>query len=144
MVNLTITKTVSGVPQGTPFSAPVRLVYGDGFFDSRSNQASLRTLDGVIHTFDTGVTVVRGELMIKALSPTEKLAMEVLIRDTINFNEHFFSIGINGADVDIGLGLGVDLTECKFADNFTSLKGVFQHRAPNIYHAKIPYTFVRS
>ena len=143
MVQLSIQKTIDGVPSGAPFSAEVMMVYGDGFFDARSNQVSLRTLDGVIHTFDTGVTVTYGDLTIKALSPSVKIALETYIRDTLLFNTYQFTIGIGGADVDLGLGVGVDVTGCNFADQFNTLSGMFQHRAPGIYHAKIPYTFVR-
>lgn len=143
MVQLTIQKTINGVPSGTPFSALVRLVYGSGFYDKRTNQANMRTLDGVIHTFDTGVTVTSGTLTIKAFQPNEKTDLEAYIRDELNFNESFFTIGIDGAQTDIGRGEGIDLTGCKFGENFISTKGMFLHRAPGIFHGKIPYTFVR-
>lgn len=147
MVNLTLTRANrDGSPYYPPASVTVAgtVVYGKGFYLRRVGQSTRRTMDGELHTYDRGVTIVEGELTVKALSPEDKVALENFIVEDLNFNEGFFNLSCDHTSVDFGEGGGVTVKACKFEGDLADLKGFFEHVPPGIFHLVMPYTYNKS
>ena len=131
---------------GTPYSMQLDLVvaYGTQFSKERKNQVSKRTLDGNLYCYDNGVTVTYGELVLKYLTPTQFALLEDFITEKTLFNKRPFAMELvnSDADIDLGRGRGVSLTKVNWGDDFINTEGVFEHKAPDLYDARIPYSFV--
>jgi hypothetical protein len=126
---------------GTTCTISASVVYGTDWWDERINQISLQTADGGLVTFDSGVTVCHGILVMKGVSYTHGESLKTFIKDNIIFSKYAFTIG---AVVNLDLGNGKNVAVTANVDSDPSTKDMFSFVAPGNYDVKIPYRFRRS
>lgn len=136
MVNITFDKG------GDSIIVTGQIVYGTIFEDERWGQYALLTGDGQLVTYDnTGVDIVEGEIIIKAVDYTNGEALRLWIREVAVYKLNKFSVVVpNG--VDLGNGKGLNLSNVNY--NKFDMKGVFTYKAPGLYDIKFPYTYART
>jgi len=139
MVTITFTQTDNG---SASESVEASIVYGTEFSDTRLNQSEQVLVDGSAVVYDAGPTWCHGLLILKHVSYAEGNDFRTWIRDSIIFAYNRFTISAVSR-VDLGKGKGIAITNARY-DGGQSLKGVFQHIAPDMYNIKLPYRFVRS
>jgi len=138
MVTVTFTLTASPF---TAVSFDGQVVYGTKFGDTRYNQHSLRVASGNLITYDTGVNVVEGEIIVKNVTYADGELLRTWIHDSAVFQQNSFTISAI-PEVDFGKGKNTAVTNVKFGARDTN--DTFKYSAPGIYKLNIPYTFVRS
>lgn len=119
-----------------------QVIYGTIFNDERYNQFSNRMADGALITYDTGLNIVNGLILMKAVSIAHGELLRTWIREDAVFQLNNFSIIPGNALIDIGNGAGVTILNANFKGLTT--EGVFEKHPPNIYKVNFPFTFVRS
>lgn len=117
------------------------IVYGTDFIDVQWNQESHRTLDGQLQTFTNGIVITPGLIICKGLTKVMGKTFLTWFREDLIYQENRFDILLNGNLIDLGLGEGVDLTQCNYTKN--SSEGLYSLHAPGFYNFKIPYEFKR-
>ena len=118
-----------------------QIVYGTKFADKRYNQYSMRTADGSLVAYDTGLNVVAGEIIIKNVSYADGELLRTWLHEKAIFQFNKFDI-TTPDDVDLGEGKGDDIIDANFNGNDDS--NVFQYTVPGLYKIVFPYTYVRS
>lgn len=116
------------------------VVYGTNFSDGRYNQTSNRTADGTLVTYDTGLSVVTGEILMKGVTYTEGDAFRTWLHEEAIFALTSFTI-TPPSGLDLGKGEGVAIADCNFVGQHD--KGIFKLVVPGHFKIKFPYTFVR-
>lgn len=90
-----ITPRINGVTfADLAWEAPCRLVYGKDFYKDRPNQRSQQTFSGVIRTYDSNLTNVKGVLTIRGLAREHGVALESFITETLVWNSRFFDVEV--------------------------------------------------
>ena len=126
---------------GDSVSIDGQIVYGTKFADRRYNQYGMRTADGSLVVYDTGLNVVSGEIIIKNVSYTDGELLRTWLHEKAIFQKNKFDITTPDG-VDLGEGKGEDIIDANFEGD--SDNGVFQYSAPGLYKITFPYTYVRS
>ena len=117
------------------------IVYGTDYYHKRYNQYSNRTADGTLVTYDTGLSLVEGEIIMKGVLWNEGDSFRTWLHEKALFAFQSFTITPpNG--LDLGKGKGVAIANCNFVGDDD--KGVFKHVEPGIFKIKFPYSFVRT
>ena len=119
-----------------------QVVYGTVFDDERYNQFSARMGDGTLRTYDTGRNIVKGIIIMKAVSLVQGELLRTWIRADAIFQLNTFTITPSHSSIDIGNGDGVAVTGANFIG--LSTEGVFEKLSPGIYKLNFPFSFVRS
>lgn len=113
------------------------VLYESTIVKERFGQQTYTTLDGSLVTFDKGVNLNKGSLVISGVEVSGKEDLEDFILNTVNFGEKIFDIEPLSANVDVGAGVGNMLEDVKF--NKTTLEDVFELSPPGVYKIKLPY-----
>lgn len=107
------------------------------WWPERVNQTSQTTADGKRKTYDNGVTVYRGVLVINNLTATEKSDLQTYLNGTAVYGKTAFSID-PPVGCDLGGGDGAAVTA--FYDGGPTLDGVFTRSTNGIlYNLNLPY-----
>lgn len=113
------------------------------FIESRPSQFSDEMEDGEILTYDSGITKIRGFIDLKYVKESEAEALRSFIVNNIRFKKYKFSI-IPPSHIDYGLGKGVQIDNCTFANNDASTDGVFsQYGRLDRKNIFFEFTYVR-
>lgn len=117
-------------------------IYGNVLYESKTDiqrlgQQSYTTLDGTIVTFDKGINQASGEVILSAVSQSDKDALQDYILDTINFSEKSFTLTPINSLTDLGEGVGTPIDDCYF--NRQGLDGIFERSPPGVYKIIFPY-----
>lgn len=107
-------------------------------------QVSSTLLSGDSFVNHVGGYKVEVELSLRFLTPQDKDRLEAFITDCLRFSLNSFSIEIIGLPqfhcIDLGKGHDVSKIE-NVRLNTQSLSGMFEVRAPGIYHVVLPFTY---
>jgi len=118
----------------TAINVEGNLVYGTDYHDVPYNQSVVETLDGgqVSHGNSTYKKVLR--LILKSLTQADGLAFKTFLRSSLSYRAYYIGIGLNGASVNLGKGLGVDIVYADRAKILnTSGHGLAELKAPGNY-----------
>jgi hypothetical protein len=118
------------------------VLYDTDFFDKAMNQYEGITLDGGSIVEGNLVTRSHGVILMAAISLVQGRAFRTWLREKLNFKGNYLGIGLAGAAIDIGKGVGVDIAfadRARFADKDT--KGTTKQGAPGLFSLKFNYTF---
>jgi hypothetical protein len=123
-----------------------KINYGKVASKTREGQNSLQVFSGSTYVNDLGGTVVRGELSLRFLTKTQMEQIDNFIVNTLVFDKHKFTVSVTDAPtvhcINIGKGhSNLTATGCNIGVNNT--EGMFEVRAPGIYHMVLPFRYVR-
>ena len=128
---------------GTPFNVvAAAVVYGSDYEDEQWNQESIRTLDGNKHVYNTpGITVSSGNIIFKGVEYSNGRGFYEWLVETLVFQKNKMDINLNGESIDLGAGLGVNLSDVDYPK--ADVKGVFARKAPNVWTINLPFEWKR-
>lgn len=135
-ISITFNTGSSSITLTTP-----TVVYGTDFFDNRYNQTSIRTCDGELITYGTGLSIVNGEIVMKGVDWTEGDNFRTWLHNEAVFSMNKFTI-TPPSQLDLGKGKGRSITSVNFVGEDD--KGVFKLVVPGVFNITFPYTFVRT
>ncbi len=142
MAKLIIT---SNTPTPVVWEESVIVVYNTPPESKRTNQKSVKFKNGSIKTYDRGNTEVQGSIRLRRLSPKQHASLNSFIVNVLNFNEHKYSLQVvnelGDEGYDLGMGRGILVKNCNMGDNFISTKGMWEWKAPDVYHCVFPFRF---
>jgi hypothetical protein len=146
MSNMKLTLTAESPASGSVIINNPRISYGKVTHRRNINQTSVTAINGKIHTRDYGGRLVEGSLSLRFLSPADFQDLRLFIEDTINLNEHSFTIEITDPPavhvIDLGQGFDdLKVEGCNLGESVHTSDGIFDVRAPGIYHMNLPFTY---
>jgi len=133
--------TVTFATDSESVSVTGSVVYATKYTTNRYGQTAEQTVDGEMVTVDNnGLNVIEGIIVITSVEYDEGEALRAWLRDDAVFRQEAISISSDCAELDLGLGKDVAITNANFSKN--NDKGVFKLRAPKRFDIKFPYSVV--
>lgn len=122
-------------------SIEANFVYGGNKYShERYNQVSKRTLDGVLHTEDSGIEIETSQLKMESVSDDDGYAFRTWIRTILFYRLRKFRAEPQDLLLDIGNGRGATVDNCNYLK--TDTKGVFTPNPPDNFTIVFPFDFL--
>lgn len=118
------------------------IVYGTDWYSSMYNQNVVETLDNGEVCSGTSELKRIGKIVMKSLTYSEGIALKDFLETDLKYRGYYLGININGASLDIGKGLGVNIVyshKCKLID--INGESLLNRRAPGDYDVTFRYRF---
>ena len=120
------------------------VTYDTIYSDIPLNQSVVRTLDGFTYFYGNDIAIVEAQISIKGVEYSSGEEFIDWLRNDLHWRANYLGIGLNGNDINIGLGLGTDLTIANKGRLLNeSGEGITKLEAPLVHNFLLKFEYKR-
>ena len=115
-----------------------KVLYGTEYIDKNFNQRSLTTMSGDSYIYSRAIKFCLVSLLMQ-MPEAQAISLRSFFLNQLNTMEEMFNLDLEGLQVDLGRGLGVNLTNCEL---YSPDYKIGDRLPVNMYNTRLEFRYV--